>query len=251
MPEGHTVHRLARDHARDLAGRPVVASSPQGRFTEGAARVDGRVPLRFEAYGKHEVVHLDSGEVLHVHLGLIGKWRRHAGPVPPPIGEVRLRLEAADGSSAWDLSGPMLCRVVSPEEARAALARLGPDPLRRDADPARFVARVRRSGAPIGTLLLDQSVIAGVGNVYRAEVLWALGIDPRRPGRSLGEEELLEVWAWLRAQLRLGVRRNRIATLPGGGRGAYHQEVCVACGGAITTLDVAGRRIDACLGCQR
>jgi len=249
MPEGNVVHRFAKEHTRDLVGRPVRASSPQGRFREGAARVDGRVPTRVDAYGKHELVHLDSGDVLHVHLGLIGKWRRHPGPAAAPVGAVRLRLEG-DGA-AWDLSGPMTCRVVDPDEAAATVAALGPDPLRRDADPARFVERVRRSPAPIGTLLLDQSVIAGIGNVYRAEVLWALGIHPSRPGRSLPEEDLLAMWDWLRHQLRLGVRRGRIATLPGGrGRGAYHQEACIRCGGAITALAVAGRRIDACATCQ-
>jgi endonuclease-8 len=226
----------------------VGASSPQGRFAEGAARVDGRVPIRFEAYGKHELAHLDSGEVLHVHLGLIGKWRRHAAPVPAPVGQVRLRLDA--GEVAWDLAGPITCRVVSPDEAAAVLAVLGPDPLRRDADPQRFVDRVLRSSSPIGTLLLDQTVIAGIGNVYRAEVLWALGIDPRRSGRSLDRPVVEAMWTWLRDQLRLGVRRNRIATLAGGGRGAYHQETCVRCGGAVARLAVAGRRIDACPTCQ-
>ena len=249
MPEGHTVLRLARDHTRDLAGRPVRASSPQGRFAEGAARVDGRIPVRFEAYGKHELAHLDSGEVLHVHLGLIGKWRRLPVPSPPPFGLVRLRLEGE--TSAWDLSGPMSCQVVTPEEAATTLAKLGPDPLRKGADPQRFVDRVRRSNAPIGTLLLDQGVIAGIGNVYRAEVLWALGIDPRRPGRTLTEEELLTMWTWLRDQLRLGVRRGRIVTVDGpAGRGAYHQPSCIRCGGAVTTMSVAGRRIDACPTCQ-
>ena len=249
VPEGHTIHRLARDHGRDLAGRPVRASSPQGRFAEGAARIDGRIPLRFDAYGKHELAHLDSGEVLHVHLGLIGKWFRRATPPPPPVGLVRLRLEG--DVTTWDLSGPITCRVVAPEEAMAAVATLGPDPLRRDADPQRFVERVRRSGAAIGALLLDQSVIAGIGNVYRAEVLWALGIDPRRPGRTLSTDELLAIWTWLRHQLRLGVRRNRIETVDGPTRrGAYHQEACIRCGGAVTALAIAGRRIDACLACQ-
>ncbi len=249
MPEGHTIHRLARDHGRDLAGRPVRASSPQGRFAEGAARVDGRVPVRFDAYGKHELATLDSGEVLHVHLGLIGKWRRQPAPPRPPVGLVRLRLEGE--TATWDLSGPITCRVVPPEDARAAVAALGPDPLRRDADPQRFVDRVRRSGAPIGALLLDQGVIAGIGNVYRAEALWALGIDPRRPGRSFAEDELLAMWTWLRHQLRLGVRRNRIETVDGPTRrGAYHQESCIRCGGGVTMLAIAGRRIDACLSCQ-
>ncbi len=249
MPEGHTVLRLARDHTRDLAGRPVRASSPQGRFAEGAARVDGRIPVRFDAYGKHELASLDSGEVLHVHLGLIGKWRRLPVPPPPPFGLVRLRLEGE--TAAWDLSGPMSCQVVTPDEAAATLAKLGPDPLRRDADPQRFVDRVRRSGAPIGALLLDQGVIAGIGNVYRAEVLWAFGIDPRRPGRPIPEDELAAMWTWLRDQLRLGVRRGSIRTVDGpAGRGAYHQEACIRCGGLLTALAVAGRRIDACLTCQ-
>jgi endonuclease-8 len=249
MPEGHTIHRLARDHRRDLAGRVVRASSPQGRFVEGAARIDGRVPRRFDAFGKHELVTLDSGEVLHVHLGLIGKWRRRDAPVPPPVGLVRLRLEGE--AVAWDLYGPITCRVVSPDEARAAVAVLGPDPLRSDADPQRFVDRVRRSKAPIGAILLDQSVIAGIGNVYRAEVLWALGIDPRRPGRSFSADEVLAMWEWLQHQLRLGVRRNSIRTVDGPTqRGAYHQEACIRCGGVVTTLSIAGRRLDACLACQ-
>ena len=250
MPEGHTVHRLARDHQRDLAGRPVRASSPQGRFADGAARVDGRVPERFEAYGKHELASLDSGEVLHVHLGLIGKWRRQRAPAAAAIRMIRLRLQGE--AWAWDLSGPITCRVITPDEAAATVAVLGPDPLRADADPQRFVDRVRRSNAPIGTLLLDQTVIAGIGNVYRAEVLWALGIDPRRPGRSLDDATLHEMWAWLRAQLRLGLKRNRIITVDTpAGRGAYHQEACIRCGGPVSILAVAGRRIDACPTCQK
>ena len=225
------------------------AWSPQGRFAEGAARIDGRVPVRFDAHGKHELVSFDSGEVLHVHLGLIGKWFRRAAPPPPPVGLVRLRLEGE--AAVWDLSGPITCRVVSPEEAAAAVATLGPDPLRRDADPQRFVDRVRRSGAPIGALLLDQGVIAGIGNVYRAEVLWALGVDPRRPGRTFTDDELLAMWTWLRDQLRLGVRRGSIRTVDGpAGRGAYHQEACIRCGGVVSALAIAGRRIDACLTCQ-
>lgn len=262
MPEGHTIHRLARDHRADLAGRPVRASSPQGRFAEGAARLDGVVIERFDAWGKHELGYTADGSVLHVHLGLIGKWTRRSSPPPAPVGEVRLRLEGA-GVATWDLAGPSTCALITPEEAAAVIGRLGPDPLRRGADPERFVARVQRSSAPIGGLLLDQSVIAGVGNVYRAEVLWVLGIDPRRPGRSLDRDTLLAMWAWLRHQLRLGVRRNRIVTVDvaeldvavrdvrrGQGVAAYHQESCRRCGGPLTAITVANRRIDTCPTCQ-
>src|SRR3546814_10163475 len=128
-------------------------------------------------------VELGIGEVLHIHLGLIGKLRRQASPPEDPVGQVRLRLEGE--AATWDLSGPMVCAVVTPDAMEAVASSLGPDPLRRDADPERFVARVLRSKKPIGNLLLEQDVIAGIGNVYRAEVLWSLGIHPGREGRSL------------------------------------------------------------------
>jgi endonuclease-8 len=261
VPEGHTVHRLARDHRTDLAGRVVRASSPQGRFEEGAARLDGGEVERFEAWGKHEFGFFAGGDVLHVHLGLIGKWARQPSPPRPPVGQVRLRLEGE--GATWDLAGPVICAVVTPDEVAARVAKLGPDPLRRDADPERFVARVLRSPTPIGTLLLDQSVIAGVGNVYRAEVLWELGIDPRRPGRSLDRDTLLAMWDWLVRQLKLGVRRNRIVTVDpselttpikavrrGEGVAVYHQESCRRCATPFATIEVAGRRIEVCPACQ-
>ena len=261
MPEGHTVHRLVRDHRRDLARRVVRASSPQGRFASGAARIDGAVAERFEAWGKHEFAWFAGGDVLHVHLGLIGKWRRTPSPPSVPIGEIRLRLVGE--THTWDLSGPAICALVTPADVDVRVSKLGPDPLRPDASVDRFVARVRRSGAPIGSLFLDQSVIAGVGNVYRAEVLWTFGIHPARPGRSLSEDELRAMWDWLVAQLKVGVRRNRIVTVDtaelgkpihavrrGEGVAVYHQEACRRCGGPMATLSVANRRIEACPVCQ-
>jgi endonuclease-8 len=261
MPEGHTIHRLARDLLADLGGQRVRAWSPQGRFAAGAARIDGAEVVDTDAFGKHLFTTFDIGEVLHIHLGLIGKLRRHGEPVPDPVGQVRLRLEGA--SSAWDLSGPMVCAVVTPDVMEAVAGELGPDPLRRDADPERFVARVLRSKKPIGNLLLDQDVIAGVGNVYRAEVLWALGIHPSREGRSLSRDDVMAIWRWMVDALRLGVRRNRIVTVDPKELGkplgritreeavnAYHRSQCRRCSGPITPLDLGGRRIDVCPRCQ-
>lgn len=261
MPEGHTIHRLARDMLADLGGQRVRAWSPQGRFTEGAARIDGAELVGTDAWGKHLFLTFDVGEVLHIHLGLIGKLRRHGEPVPDPVGQVRLRLEGA--SSAWDLSGPMVCAVITPEAMDAVAAELGPDPLRHNAKPERFVERVLRSKKPIGNLLLDQDVIAGIGNVYRAEVLWDLGIHPAREGRSLTREELMAIWGWMVRALRLGVRRNRIVTVDPKELGkplarisredavnAYHRSQCRRCSGPIVALDLGGRRIDVCPRCQ-
>ena len=262
MPEGHTIHRLARDQAKDLVAQKVRAWSPQGRFAESAARIDGRAIERIEAYGKHLFHHIDDGQVLHVHLGLIGKFQRRPAPIADPVGLVRLRVEGP--SAAWDLSGPMVCRVVTREEQALTISGLGPDPLRRGADPQRFIEKVRRSKKEIGALLLDQSVIAGIGNVYRAEVLFLLGIDPRTPGDQLSVEQLAAMWEELVALLREGLKRNRIVTLRPEDRDrpvhrmakldslyVYHHDTCRRCGGAITPIEVAGRRIDVCPTCQR
>lgn len=262
MPEGHTIHRLARDQRRDLVGRPVRASSPQGRFGAGAEVLDGATPTRIEAFGKHLFHHYDSGDSLHVHLGLIGKFDRCSTPPPEPVGEVRLRLEGSDHT--WDLRGPMICALVGPDQVDAVIGKLGPDPLRRDASPARFVDRVRRSPKPIAALLLDQTVVAGIGNVFRAEMLFLAGIDPETPGRSLCEEQVAELWTLARELLRAGVRRNRIVTVrPDELDGpvsrvtraeatyVYHREICRRCGSTIQQLEIAGRRIDRCPTCQR
>jgi endonuclease VIII len=261
MPEGHTIHRLARDLQADLGGQVVRAWSPQGRFAAGAERIDGALLVSTEAWGKHLFTHFDVGEVLHIHLGLIGKLRRQAEPVPDPVGMVRLRIEG--DASAWDLSGPMICAVITPDAMEAVASELGPDPLRRDADPERFVQRVLRSKKPIGNLVLDQDVIAGIGNVYRAEVLWALGIHPAREGRSLTRDDALAIWRWMVDALRLGVRRNRIVTVDPKELGvplarisredavnAYHRSQCRRCSGPITPLELGGRRIDVCPRCQ-
>jgi endonuclease-8 len=261
MPEGHTIHRLARDQRRDLAGHPLAVSSPQGRFAESAALLDGRTVRSVEAFGKHLFHRWEDGQVLHVHLGLIGKFFRRPSPAPPPVGAVRLRMEGPEAT--WDLSGPAICALVGPEEIERVAAGLGPDPLRRGADPAAFVAKISRSAKPIGALLLDQSVVAGIGNVFRAEVLFLHGIHPETPGRDLTEQQVIALWDELVAQLRAGVRRNRIVTLRPEDLGrslgrlskadalyVYHHEACRRCGGPIEALNVANRRIDACPSCQ-
>ena len=216
MPEGHTVHRHARI-LRDLLGSaPVAASSPQGRFAAGAERISGTSLVRSEAAGKHLLLAFGDAEArrvesfLHVHLGLYGTWLTGSGEPPEVKGALRLRLETPD---AWaDLRGPTACEIYDPEQRRLLLSRLGPDPLRKDADPERAFAKVSRSGTSIAALLMDQSTLAGVGNVYRAEVLFRAGLDPMRPGRSVTAEQWQEIWADLVTLMRAGVRAGRIVT---------------------------------------
>ncbi len=160
MPEGHTLHRLARLHRRRFVGHPVSVSSPQGRFGTSAEVVDGRVLERTEAHGKHLFHHYGPDLVVHVHLGLYGKFSDVTRPVEEPRGLVRLRVVGPTHFA--DLRGPTACELITDHEVEAIHARLGADPLRRDADPDRAWARISRSRAPLATLLMDQTVIAGV-----------------------------------------------------------------------------------------
>jgi formamidopyrimidine-DNA glycosylase len=249
VPEGHTLHRLARDQRRDLRGHKVRVTSPQGRFLESAALLDQQLVERVNAYGKHLFTRFDTGDILHVHLGLIGKYRRQPSPPIEPVGLVRLRIEGP--VATWDLSGPTVCRVVDPHEMARVVSRLGPDPLRRGADRERFVRAVTKSSKPIGALLLDQSVIAGIGNVFRAEVLFVHGVHPSTPGNAIDTATVEAMWDTLSRWLRDGVRRNRIVTNTlRDPLYVYHHETCGTCGTPLVSLEVGGRRIEACPVCQ-
>ena len=260
MPEGHTIHRLARDIRRDLRGHAVAADTRQERFFgDGARRLDGRTLEATAANGKHLFLHWEGAEVLHVHLGLFGRFVRH--PVPAPEPSVNLRLRLTGPGQAWDLTGAMVCSLRGPEVVDEVAAKLGPDPLRRDADPGRFVSKVLRSRKPIGALLLDQSVIAGIGNVYRAELLHLTGIHPDREGRSLSEADAESLWDVAVEQLRHGVQRNRIVTVPlagrrlssiprGEDRHVYKRHDCLTCGGPVEWTEVGNRGSYACPACQ-
>jgi formamidopyrimidine-DNA glycosylase len=184
MPEGHTLRRLAGLLGDAFTGRRVQVTSPQGRFAADAALLDGSVVIGTDAAGKHLFVEFEHDRLVHVHLGLIGRFDvvTGAAEVPEPVGQVRLRLVAEDAAGATyaDLRGAIICDLVGPARRDEILAALGPDPLRADADPSRAWARISRSDRPIGDLLMDQHVLAGVGNVYRAEVLFRHRTHPLR-----------------------------------------------------------------------
>ena len=180
MPEGHTIHRLAARHADLFAGEKVQVASPQGRFAAGAAVLAGAVLTGTEAYGKHLLHHYRGGHILHVHLGLYGRFTDGAGQPPPPVGQVRLRLV---GERHWlDLRGPTACELFTAPEVDALRSRLGADPLRDDADPDAAYARIRRSPTPLAALLLDQSVVAGTGLIFVTEALFRAGLPPTAVG---------------------------------------------------------------------
>ena len=269
MPEGHTLHRLARDLDAAFAGRRVRVSSPQGRFAESAALLDGAVLVGAEAWGKQLFVELDGERFVHVHLGLIGTFGVHdaVDEVPDPVGQVRLRL-ATDTAYA-DLRGAITCALVTRAERDAVVVRSGPDPLREDADPDRAWQRIRRSDAPIGALLMDQKVLAGVGNVYRAELLFRHRMHPLRPGRTLRAGQWRAMWDDLKALMREGVRTGRIDTVRpehtpeamgrppraddhGGEVYVYRRtgQPCLVCERRVAAGTLLGRNLFWCSRCQ-
>lgn len=336
MPEGHSVHRIARQFDRNFVGRQVAASSPQGRFAEGAAVISGRTATAVRAVGKQMFLEFDDDIWLRVHLGMYGAWdfagevlvdptiasangrmgqtnqrgtalevpilddagensltsigaprraRVHvrmseqttgldsAGAVgedmewpPPVVGQVRLRL-LTDVTCA-DLRGPTACRLQTPDEVAATIAKLGPDPLVDDVAEGEeaFTAAVRRKPTPIGQLLMDQSVVSGIGNVYRAELLFRARQNPHTPGREVREDVVRGLWRdWVRL-LAIGVETGQMMTMddldPDAYRAAmahrddrhwvYHRAglPCRVCGTAIVVEEMATRKLYWCPKCQ-
>ena len=135
MPDGHTIHRLALDHTRDLAGRALHVSSPQGRNGDIAAVLDGQVLEQVEARGKHLFYHWRAAPILHIHLGLIGSFRESAAPPPPPGPNVQLRMVGR--RAAVDLVGATTRELIGADRRQQILDRLGPDVLDSEADPER------------------------------------------------------------------------------------------------------------------
>lgn len=348
MPEGHTVHRLARAFEALFLGETLSVTSPQGRFEQGAGLLDGRRLVAAVAHGKqlflgfaparaaggdHATGVRDAtgggsatnpGDVhdalwLRVHLGLYGSWtfagdgsapvvhaigapRRRvgeretvlqdagtdadatpasespadaaepAGPaafVPPaPRGAVRVRLLGS--RAVADLTGPTACEVLTLEQRHEVEARLGPDPLQAAAaiDRSRFADAVARSRSPIGLLLMNQEVVAGVGNIFRAEALYRAGLDPFTPGREVPAGTVKALWADLVTIMADAVARGSIVTTrpehrdrPPGRGGAvasadafyvYHRagRPCRVCGEPVATRVMAGRNLFWCPRCQ-
>lgn len=279
MPEGHTLRKLADDLTAAFAGRRVRVSSPQGRFAADAAQLDGSRVVGADSAGKHLFLELEGERFVHVHLGLIGQLDVRTTPadgvLPDPVGAVRLRLVTVDDPvdprprTYADLRGAIICDLVGVARRAEILDRLGPDPLRADADPELAWRRISASPRAIGDLLMDQKVLAGVGNVYRAEVLFRHRIHPLRPGNTLRSGQWRAMWADLVELMGEGVRTGRIDTVRpehtpeamgrpprkddhGGEVYVYRRtsQPCLVCGTTVRTGELVGRNTFWCPKCQ-
>jgi endonuclease-8 len=330
VPEGHSVHRITRQFARNFVGHRVSLSSPQGRFVAGAAQLDGHVMTDARAVGKQMFLEFDmygawdfagdivmdatiaasngrmgqtnqrgtdldaggAGEPVEAVLDSAGENSLHSigaprrtrvrmaeqetlrqaqGPEdvtfpPEPVGQVRVRL-LTDTVSA-DLRGPTACEVLDPAQVDAVLARLGPDPQLEDTPEAeqRFVTAVRKKPTRIGLLLMDQSIVSGIGNVYRAELLFRARINPHAPGKSLSVESVQGLWRDWAHLLQIGVNTGQMMTMDDLSGDDYRLAMknradrhwvykreglpCRVCGTHITLEEMGARKLYWCPSCQ-
>lgn len=326
MPEGHSVHRIARQFAENFVGTSPEVTSPQGRFADGAAAITGREMTDARAVGKHMFLEFDREDWLRVHLGIYGAWdfsgdirvapsiQIHGDPghsklgqtgmrgvvdeagedsvasigaprktrvrmaeedraseelvsfPPEPVGQVRVRL--LNDRVCADLRGPTACEVITHDEALAVVARLGPDPANAntDAERDRFVERAAKKSTPIGLVLMDQSIVAGIGNVYRAELLFRARLNPYTPAKELSETTLRQLWDDWAYLLDIGIRVGQMITIDGLTGDAYRKALaerderhwvyklegtpCKRCGTNILLEEFGARKLYWCPGCQ-
>lgn len=269
MPEGHTVHRTANQFNEYFGGRLLRVDSPQGRFSAAARLVDQQVLRTAVAVGKQLFLHFENDLTVRIHLGIYGKWRWYSEFTPSgAVEQVRARffLEHPAPSQVFlaDLRGPTVCDVIDQHEVEAVLARLGPDPLNADyqgAELDRFVRRVTQSKTAIGQLLMDQSVIAGVGNVYRAELLFRAGLNPFVPGSKLAATQVQKIWEDAVVLMEIGVKTGVMITReelfdadpPKLERHFVYKregQRCRVCGADIALELMQARKLYWCPGCQ-
>ena len=240
-----------------LVGKALSVASPQGRFYEGAARLDCATCIAVEAYGKHLIYQFKNELALHIHLGLFGRFRTAKLPASEPRGEVRVRM--ISDTHFIEINGPNTCEVLGPAELSTLINRIGPDVLRKDANPDLAFARIAKSKTAIGQLLMDQAVIGGIGNIYRTEILWRKGVHPLTPGNQISREIFDGLWSDSVHLLEIGVKNNAIITVDGvkKSRSKYGERVnifnkstCPICAGEIHKFEIAKRRTFMCVTCQ-
>jgi endonuclease-8 len=262
VPEGNEIHRYSERQSAAFAGQIVHVEGPNGRFID-AKLLNRKRLLSVDAYGKHLLYNFGPERQLHVHLGLYGKFREGEMPFPEMKGALRLRIWT---ESHWlELRGPTACEVFDAEAREKLLARIGPDPLREDADVKAFVDRVRKSRAPIGALLMDQSVVGGLGNIYRAELLFRAKLNPFRAGNTVTAKQLNAIWKDARILMQAGMVDRRIVTTRPADRPhktgkarrfethyAYKRKglPCFLCCTEIMMKEFVGRKLYWCPVCQ-
>jgi endonuclease-8 len=251
VAEGDTILRAARRIEAALAGERIAAAAPNPRGRAAAVeRLDGRQLEAAEARGKHLLLHF--GElVLHSHLGMSGGWHvyRNGAPWRRPRAAAWAVLSGKE-QEAVQFGGPTL-RLLSPERVRRdpVLARLGTDILAPGFDPAPVIAAMRADPSRgLGDALLDQTLVAGIGNIFKSEACFAARVDPWRPVGDLSDAELGAVLLAAHEQMSRAVESGRHDW-----RVYRRRAPCPGCRGRISSRGQgdANRTTYWCPGCQR
>jgi endonuclease-8 len=264
LPEGHTVHRIANSFNELFAGKRLNIDSPQGRFSASAKLISNQKLTKAWAIGKQMFLDFENGQTLRIHLGIYGKWRfvkLKDNELPEVQGQVRARFFTK--TDLADLRGPTICELIEPPELNKIQQRLGPDPLNPDdgTEFKRFQKNISNSKTSIGLLLMNQDVIAGIGNVYRAEILYRAKINPHTPGHQLTPKQVKVLRKdsvfLLELRVKHGVRLTRDGFLDEdpGKQDRHHVykrngEPCRKCKTNIVLEVMAGRKLYFCPKCQ-
>ena len=245
MPEGDSLHRAAA-RLRPLVGERVDASSPnpRGQLTSVARAIDGRVLESVDAVGKNLLLRFEGDVTVRSHLRMSGRWRVRRTDERPWLGQPWLVLRTPQWE-ATQWNGPVL------QLDKGVARRLGPDLLADETNVPDVVARVRRADPArmVGEVLVDQRVVAGIGNMWLAELLWQARISPWLPLAHVTEAELTDALAWGRDRMRAAVAGERP------GRAVYRRagRGCPRCGGIVRSRGLGDQSRTAywCDGCQR
>lgn len=260
MPEGDTILRAARTLARALQGRTIVAArSPLPALAD--SQLAGRKIDRIEARGKNLLFHFDDGRILHSHMRMTGSWHlyRPGERWRKPERFARLALET-DAFVAVCFHAPVIELLSARSAVRhPSLSRLGADILAETFDAAAAAAAIRSSGSiAIGEALLRQGAVAGIGNIYKSESLFAAKVHPFLPVSALPPAEIERILLLARRLMQASLDPAASAgTRPGAARGSrvYRRagKPCVTCGTRILMRRQgdAGRSTYWCPRCQR
>ncbi len=261
MPEGDTLHRTARVLATALSGQRILrAEVDPARGTPSPERLEGRVVSSVEAKGKNLLVHLDDGHLLWSHFRMTGSFHvyRPGEPWTRPARQRTLALHV-ERAVAVGFNLPVLEHLTAQQAQRhPQLALLGPDLLSPTFDREAAVARFRAEPLlSLGEALLDQRLVAGVGNVYKSEVLHLCGMDPFSTVSAATDAQLAELLGRARSLMlrNLDGRMRRTAHGPSGERYRVYGREGLPCPSCETPIEMvrqgaAGRSTYFCPTCQ-
>jgi endonuclease-8 len=258
MPEGDTIHHAANRIRPILVGRvPDEVRTPHPRMLPARwpERLAGREVLAVDAHGKHLFLHFAGDLVIHSHLRMTGSWATYdAGQRWRRSPRRAWLVLTAAGREVVQFDGPVLeLMTASRSRFDQRIAGLGPDIIKDAFDEARFLRRLREEDPtrPIGDVLLQQQVVAGIGNLWKAEGCWAAGIDPWRPAGHVSDDEALAVIRNLRPRM----QRSALDGNPDRDRAVYRR-TGMPCPRCATPISERGQWEDNratywCPGCQR